>query len=605
MEVLAGLFALGIVIALLVLPIVAFVRTGRIRSLEQRIAHLEAAEAARWRSPPPPPVETAQPVPEPAPAPEPIPIAPLPSPEHLELVIGRRWIGLVAIALIVAATSFFLKYAFENRWIGELGRVTFGVVAGLTFVWGGYKRQGRRWHYLSQALTSGGIVILYLSVYGAFAYYHLVDQRTAFIFLAILVAEAHLLALRYRAPAIAILALLGGFLVPLLLSTGHDNYPVLFTYIGILDLGMLGVVIARSWLWIGSLGYIGTQLLFWGWYHAHYHPEKRFAALLFQTAVFFIFAGADLAPNLRRRAAGVEELVRLAATPFVFFAICYGLLNDDYHDWMAALALVLALAYALLARAQLSLCPTDRPALLVTLGTALTFVTLAIPIQLDSNWIAIAWGVEALIMLWAAFETGAAALRFFSAVVFTLALGRFLLLDTPWGTRPVFTPVFNRYFLELLALVACLAGAAYLYRRSDGVLKDAVLKIGLLAFAVFWLGSSFEAYTYFSARVGAIKSVTEDGIETARRLAWAGQLALSLLWSVYAGALTAAGFRYQVRALRIAGLILFGITLAKAMIVDIAELREFYRIIALLILGLILLGVAWKYQRSLRREQTS
>jgi uncharacterized membrane protein len=267
---------------------------------------------------------------------------------------------------------------------------------------------------------------------------------------------------------------------------------------------------------------------------------------------------------------------------------------------MAVLALILAVGYAALARVELSCCPTDRAGLLVTIGTALTFVTLAIPIQLDSNWITIAWGVEGLLMLWAAFETGAGTLRGFSAVVFTLALGRFLFLDTPWGRRPVFMPVFNRYFLGMLALVACLAGAAYLYRRSD-----AALKIGLLAFAVFWLGSSFEAYTYFSARAGAMKYVTEGGIEAARRLAWAGQLALSLLWSVYAGALTAAGFRYKVRALRIAGLVLFGLTLCKALIVDISVLREFYRIVALLILGLILLGVAWKYQRNLRREQTS
>jgi hypothetical protein len=268
------------------------------------------------------------------------------------------------------------------------------------------------------------------------------------------------------------------------------------------------------------------------------------------------------------------------------------------------LALLLATAYAALARAQLSLCPTDRPALLATLGTALTFVTLAIPIQLEANWIAIAWSVEALLMLWAAFETGALPLRRFSAVVFALALGRFLFVDTPWGYRPAFTPVFNRYFLGMLALTVCLAGAAYVYWRFYRG-SDMALKIGLLAFAVFWLGSSFEASTYFSARTGAPGFATVSGIETARRLAWAGQLALSLLWSVYAGALTAAGFRFQVRALRIAGLILFGITLFKAMIIDISELREFYRILALLILGLILLGVAWKYQRNLRREQTS
>lgn len=618
MEVLLALLALIIVIGLLVLPIVAIVRTGRIRDLEHRLQRLEAAFA---RAPAPLPVEVPEPAPAPAPPPPTaapptptVPPAPVPTPafvaieppsaEHLELVIGRRWIGLVAIALIVVATAFFLKYAFENRWIGELGRVTLGVVAGLTLVWGGYKRHGRRWRSLSEVLTGGGIVILYLSVYGAFAYYHLVDQRTAFIFLAILVAEAHLLAMEYDAPSIAVLALIGGFLVPLLLTTGRDQYRVLFTYIGLLDVGMLGVVIARSWRWIGSLAYLGTQFLFWGWYSEHYHPEKRLAALLFQTAIFLIFAGADLAPNLRGRMAGWEECVRLAVNPFVFYAICYGLLNDDYHDWMAALALLLATAYAALARAQLSLCRADRPALLVTLGTALTFVTLAIPIQLDANWITMAWGVEALLILWAARETGALTLRWFSGAVFALALVRFLFVDTPWVSRPIFTPVLNRYFLGMLALTVCLAGAAYLY-RSSGCPPGQVLKIGLLAFGVFWLGSSFEAYSYFAARAAAVEIGTTDFAETARRLLWAGQLSLSLLWSAYAGALTATGFRFRVRALRVAGLILFGITLFKAMIVDISELREFYRIVALLILGLILLGVAWKYQRSLRGEQTS
>ena len=584
---------------LLILPIVAIVRTGKIRDLEARLARLEGMLRPAVATLPVKAPEPVAPPPASTPIPESIAVTPQPS-EHLELVIGRRWIGLVAIALIVVAPAFFLKYAFENRWIGELGRVTMGVVAGLTMVWGGYKRHRRRWRYLSEVLTGGGIILLYLSVYGAFAYYHLVDQTSAFIFLAILVALAHLLAMAYDAPSIAILALAGGFLVPLLLSTGRDQYRVLFTYIGILDLGVLGVVVARSWRWIGSLAYVGTQLLFWGWYSEHYHPEKRFAALLFQLAIFLIFAGADLAPNLRRRAAGWEEWIRLAVNPFVFYAICYALLNDDYHDWMAVLALLLATVYAALARAQLSLCPADRRGLLVTLGTALTFVTVAIPIQLDSNWITIAWAVEALVLLWAARDTAAEPLRLLSGVVFTLALGRFLFLDTPWGSREPFTPVLNRYFLGMLALTACLAGAAYVYRRTD-----AALRIGLLAFGVFWLGSSFEAYTYFATRAGTVAPTGEDAAEAARRLLWAGQLALSLLWSVYAGIITAAGFRFQLRALRVAGLILFGITLLKAIVVDISELREFYRIVALLILGLVLLGVAWKYQRSLRREQTS
>jgi uncharacterized membrane protein len=602
----------------IVLPIVAIVRTRRIRTLELRVAGLEAALRRlineRTAAVPPPP-ETAhqilaapvEPAPAPPPAPAPVPEIAAPA-EHLEQVIGRKWLGWVAILLIFAATVFFLKYAFENRWIGELGRIVLGVAAGFALVWVGYERYRKRWRYLSQILTGGGIAILYLSIYGAFGYYHLIDQRGAFVFLAIVVAEAFLLAAAYNAPSIAVMALAGGFLVPVLLSTGRDQYGTLFTYIVVLDLGMLGVVIGRSWRWIGSLAYLGTQVLFWSWYGEHYHAEKRLAALLFQAAVFLLFILADLAPHLRRRTAGWEEWVRLAVNPFVFYATCYSLLNDDHHDWMAALALLLAVVYAALARVELALRPSDRRILLVTLGTALTFVTLAIPVQLDSNWITIAWGVEAVALLWAGPDagtgTGARPLRLLSSIVFALALGRFLFADTPWDSRAPFTLVFNRYFLGMLALAACLAGAACLYGRARARARSALIA-GLVGFGVLWIGSSVEAFTYFSVQAQAIDNFPRpDAVEALRRLQWAGQLALSLLWSMYAALFTAAGFRRQIRALRSTGLLLFGITLAKVAFVDIWELRQFYRIVALLALGLVLLGAAWIYQRGLRREQT-
>src|ERR1019366_4389877 len=210
-----------------------------------------------------------------------------------------------------------------------------------------------------------------------------------------------------------------------------------------------------------SLGYVATQCLFWNWYGAHYHPEKRVAVVAFQAAILLLFLLADLAPNLRRQSAGWEECIRLTVNPFVFYATCYFLLDDDRHEWMAPLALAMAILYAAVARAELALRPADRRILLVTAGTALTFVTLAIPVQLESNWITIGWGVEALLLLWASFEAAAPRLRSLSGIVFAAAVLRFLLVDTPWDYRAAFTPVFNRYFLGMLALASCLACAAY------------------------------------------------------------------------------------------------------------------------------------------------
>jgi uncharacterized membrane protein len=646
MAISAGLIALlAFVVAVAVLPLIAIVRTARIGELARRVSGLEAAlnrltaqqplaqtqpampQPVERPKPEQPPVAVSSPAPPPQPpakepppapptpaaieppiikTPPPWPREPEPAYESLETVIGRKWLGWVAIALICGATLFFLKYAFENRWIGELGRVIMGIVAGLAMVWAGYDRHRKQWRYFSQVLSGGGVIVLYLSIYGAFGYYHLISQPAAFVFLAIIVAQAHLLALAYNARSIHLVGIIGGFLTPVLLSSQRDQYVVLFTYIFILNCGTFGVIIARAWPWIASLSYIGTQALFWIWYSEHYHPGKRVAALLFQFAVLALFVLTSLLTRWRGRQTGPEEWIRLAVTPFVFYATCYFLLNEDHHDWMAALALVLAVVFAGLARWDLSLAAPDRRFLLVALGTALTFATLAIPIQLHSNWITIAWGVEAAALVWVSWETATPALRAFSACVFVLAIYRFLILDTP-GSRAPFTPVLNRYFLGMLALVISLAAAAYVSGRHLPVADPSsrwAWRSGFAAFGVLLLGSSIEAYTYFSSQAGAIGySSGPESLETERSLYWAGQLSLSLLWSGYALLLTAGGFRYRLPPLRTMGLVLFGITLAKVVFVDIADLRAFYRIVALLALGLVLLGVAFAYQRILRQEQ--
>jgi len=609
------LIAVLLVCLCIVLPIVAIVRTNRIHAMERRLAGVEAALRRLMRQPEPiaaPAVEApvaevptgkaAPVVPGPSAVAETMATAGLesytsapPTAESLEALIGQKWVGWIAVLLIFCAAAFFLKYAFENRWIGELGRVSIGVAAGLAMAWGGRERHRKGWRYLAQILTGGGITILYLSVYAAFGYYHLLGARAAFVALVILVAEAHLLAVSYNARAVAMMALVGGFLVPVLLSTGRDQYAVLFTYMGVLDLGVLAVAMVRRWPWIGSLAYVATQWLFWLWYGEHYHPEKRAAIVAFQAAILLLFLLADLAPHLRRQAAGWEECFRLTVSPFVFYSTCYFVLNDDHHGWMAPLALTIAILYAAMARAELALRPRDRRFLLITVGTALTFVTLAIPVQLESNWITIGWSVEALVLAWASFEAAAPRLRLLSGLVFAAAVLRFLVVDTPWDYRAAFTPVFNRYFLGMLALAACLACAAYLVRRLP-----VFLTVGLLALGVLWLGLSFEAYSYFDMQARALPP---DAYEAAKQLRWSGQLALSVLWSIFAGSMTAAGFRLRLRAARVAGLMLFGVTLAKVVFLDISELRQFYRILALLALGVVLLVVAWKYQRGLRREQ--
>jgi len=581
----------------IVLPIIALVISIKTRN---RIAALEAAFAGRdivvepKREPEPEPPRP-EPVIQPPPPPRPAPATSLNAFE-IESLIGRRGVGWVAVVLILFATAFFLKYAFDNRWIGELGRVSIGIMFGIVMSLAGFRYRRRGWRIFSQILTAGGIVLLYLSTYAAFGYYHLVGQATAFSFLAILIAEAGALAIVYNAPAIAIMALIGGLLTPVLLHSDRDQYRSFFTYLVVLDAGALALL--KHWRGLSSIAYYGTQLLFWMWYDENYHHQKRGAVLIFQTAIFLLFLLAHLARELfRRESATLEDALLLLANPFVFFATAYHLLNPTHHDWMGAFAIIMALLYAGFAKLLLARGVKSRREILLLIAVALTFVTIAIPIQLSSNWITIAWAVEGVAILWAGLEIQSVRLRAHAFGLFALAFFKFLFWDTPYGYRPAFTPVFNRYFLSSLAVIACYMIAVYLFERA-GSERMTKLIIALVAALAFWLLISIETQTYFAWRALAEKSMDDAAHER-----WLGQMALSVIWSAYAAALAAYGFVRRVPVIRWAALVIFALTIVKAMLVDIAQLDTLYRIIVFAVLGILLLLVAWGYHRAFHSRE--
>lgn len=518
-------------------------------------------------------------------------------------MIGRRWVGWIAVSLILFAAAFFLKYAFENRWIGELGRVAIGIASGIGFCLAGLKYHRRGWRIFSQILTAGGIVLLYLSTYAAFGYYNLIGQRTAFFYLIVLIAETAALALIYNAPAIAIMALLGGFLNPLLLHSERDQYRSFFAYLLAIDVGALALL--KHWRGLSSVAYFGSQFLFWTWYTERYHPQKRTAVLVFQAALFLIFLMAHLGRAFIRRQAGTaEDAMLLLVNPFVFFATAYYLLNPTHQQWMGALALAMSLLYASAAKILLRRLATNRREIFLLIAVALTFVTVAIPIQLESNWITIAWAVEGVAIFWAALELRSRRLHAHAFVLFALAFGKLLFWDTPYGRRPAFTPIFNSYFLSSLAVIVCFLGALYLFEKARQrkliETRGPGLVIGLVAAIAFWFVISTETHTYFIMR-----ALAERDPQEAEHLRWLGQMALSVVWAAYAGALAAVGFIRSAAPIRWGALVLFALTVIKAMLVDIAELEQLYRIIVFFVLGILLLLVAWAYHRAFHSRESA
>jgi uncharacterized membrane protein len=462
----------------------------------------------------------------------------------------------------------------------------------------------RHWRVFSQMLSSGGVVVLFLSVYSAFGFYHLVPQQVAAAFLLAVIVESALLAVLYNAPALAWMSLLGGLLTPVLMRSDTDQYQSLFTYLAVLDAGIVVLALWRHWAGLATAALLGTQGLFWLWHVQNYHPEKLAWAIGFQLVIYLLFVLHSLTAHVfRRRTASWEDLARLMLNASLWFTAAYVLWRADYRDWLGLLAVGMAMVYVVLGRVMLGRRPEDGRQLLTALAAAVGFIALAFPIQARAEWIALGWAAESAALWWFGLRTRSTALRGMAAAVAVLAVGRLVFVDTPHRGFELITPILNQYAIPALGVTACLLGSVIVARRFWARLGRAEQVLtalaGVLGVLLLWFVLSVDTYGYFRA-IADLQLAGEEEV----RMRWLGQVALSALWSVYALGVLAVGFVRRVPTVRWTALFIFAMTIGKVFLHDMAGLKEIYRILAFFILA-VLLGLAgWAYQRIQVDRQT-
>ncbi|HYY42447.1 MAG TPA: DUF2339 domain-containing protein, partial [Pyrinomonadaceae bacterium] len=325
-------------------------------------------------------------------------------------------------------------------------------------------------------LSGGGIVILYLSVYAAFGFYHLVSQPVAFTLMAVVTATAVALSARYDAYAIAVLGLVGGFMTPSLLSTNVDNEVGLFGYVALLDAGVLALAYFKRWRSLNYLAFAATWVLFAGWAIQFYTEPKLWPTLFFLTLFFVMFAALAIVHNvLKERPARWFDISLTLTNATLYFATSYVLLEDRRaHGGFAPQglhALLVACFFALLYFIARHKHRADKLLTYSYVALGVTFLTMALAIQMDQQWVTIGWAVEALMLTWVGLRADEDAPRFAALPVFAVALLHWFLVDMPdFGYQPgaqagAFTLFLNRRAVSCAALVAVCAGIVWLYRR--------------------------------------------------------------------------------------------------------------------------------------------
>ncbi len=522
----------------------------------------------------------------------------------LEDRIGSQLFSRIGIVALLIGATWFLKLAMDNHWIGPLGRVLVGLIAGAGLVvWSErFRRQGV--HVFSWSLKAIGSGVLYLSLWAAFQLYHLLPASVALVAMIGVTAWNAFMAWSQDSEILAAYALAGGMATPLLLSTGGNHEVFLFTYILAIDVATVLLLRLKPWPRLLLGAFPATVAYFIGWYVAFNSAAQLAPTVLFVVLFFFVFASVPVGwKDSQTSQAGkggafriTEIFLPLANAIFGSLAL-YSLLQDaGDHSLLPWLMLLFAAAYLGMMRL-----PQTQIASAVHLSLAIVFLTIAIPLKASGRWITVGWLAEAAALLWVSVrletatedEASASAhriLRMLAAVA--LILGFCGLLVQPfWFWRPIQTAFLNGRFATALfgiAVFACSAWIALHARHSNegeptwrNIAGASIIALNLVAI----VACVRELDTFWSLTTAHPDAELQKA------------LAISAFLMVYGAVLLAAGFWKRTAFIRWQALILIVFTIAKTFLYDMRNLSQGYRVVSFLGLGVLLMAVSFAYQK--------
>ena len=332
--------------------------------------------------------------------------APAPGPQHdkkkttLEEFIGGNLTSKVGILITIIGIFIGAKYAIENNLVNPRVRVIMGYVNGLILV-GIAIRLRKKYEQYSAVLMGGGLAVLYFITYIAYSFYSMLPQMTAFGLMLLFTAGTVYAALLYNRIIIAHLGLIGAYAIPILLSDQSGRYAVMFAYIAIINAGILVLSLKKNWKSLFYAAFVFTWLIYLSWYLFEYEPRHFSIAYSFLGFYFVIFYATFLAYKLiKKEQYNISDVAILLSNAFIFYGVGYSILDSSAEmSWMVGLFTVInAFIHLIVSVVIKKLQLADKALFYLLVGLVITFITIAIPVQLDGNWVTLLWTMEAMLV---------------------------------------------------------------------------------------------------------------------------------------------------------------------------------------------------------------
>lgn len=475
-------------------------------------------------------------------------------PSDIDKVIGFIWgwftdgntFVRVGIVILFVGVAFLLNLAIDRGYIPIELRLAAVAAVAVALLVQGWRLQATRNAY-ALLIQGGAVGLLYLTIFAGYNLYHLIPSTLAFVLLVLIAALAAALAVLQNALSLALFGSIGGFLAPILTSSGTNNYIGLFSFYAVLNAGIFAIAWFKTWRVLNLVGFAFTFSIgaFWG--VSSYKPEN-FATVEPFLILFFLFYVGIAILYATRRAPDFKDYIDGTlnfGTPILAFGLQAAMVKD-YPYGVAISAFVLGAFYLTLASFVWNRLGESLKFLSETLlSVCVIFVTLAVPFAMDGSTTSATWAVESTGVLWVSIRQ-----QHFVRRVFALALqfcaGVALLSDATAFHGIAF---FNSAFIGVVILSLCGGLSSWMLSRDFPGRRswEQTLSPLLLAYSLVWLFAGFnvqiEQHGLITVQNDLMLSLTIVMtillMQLARRLAWtaAHYAALSMMLPLVLGAL--------------------------------------------------------------------
>lgn len=420
-------------------------------------------------------------------------------PSNWEKFIGENLINKIGVLILIIGVGIGAKYAIDNELISPLTRIILGYLVGLGLLGFALKLKPK-FESFSAVLLSGSMAIMYFITFLAYSLYGLMPQSLTFVIMVIFTFFTVFASLKYNQQIIAIIGLVGAYSVPFLLSDGSGKVLVLFCYMSLINIGILAIAFQKYWRLLNIISFIATWLIFGSWYFTGFKPDLHFEiALVFLFVFFTIFYIAFLSYKLlKKENYEAKDIFSVLSNSFIFYGLGIAILSGHpiASHYFGLFTLLNAIIHFIVSTIIYKKKLADKSLFYLIIGLVLTFITLAIPVQLNGKWVTLAWAFQGMLLFYLGRSKNVLLYEKLSYVIMFLALGSLL---EDWSHYDAETPILNAQFLNSILFIIAFGTIIYFQRKFKN--QEITPKKTLVSFMNHFIPAVFVLVLYNAIRM--------------------------------------------------------------------------------------------------------